>query len=208
MGQLHIQPRWTTANIISRLESERFWGIEKNPLTKSRLTNYLWGKPTYSVGQEVGFIGACQDLMLSKPLHVEATKLPSSETLGVKHSGFENLASFTLSSKSQDFQYFRQKTPLKEESSSSQPPSFTLGLEQGKNVAFPHWALCMLLSVIVRHIWDEMILKVILIKMKLLWPVFTNLDIPNDLTVALSDELNLHLSSTLEWNWHKIFDLS
>merc|ERR1719495_2253432 len=32
----------------------------------------------YSVGQEVSFIGACQDLMLSKPLHVEATKLPSS----------------------------------------------------------------------------------------------------------------------------------
>ena len=45
-----------------------------------------------------------------------------------------------------------------------------------------------------------MILKVILIKMKLLWPVFTNLDIPNDLTVALSDELNLHLRATLEWD--------
>ena len=65
------------------------------------------GKPTYSVGQEVGFIGACQDLMLSKPLHVEATKLPSSETLGVKHSSFETLASFTVTSKSQDFSIFQ-----------------------------------------------------------------------------------------------------
>ena len=93
---------------MSRLESGHFWGIEKDPLTKSRLNNHCREeRPTYSVGQKVGFIGACQDLMLSKPLHVEATKLPSSETLGVKHSGFENLASFTLSSKSQDFSIFQ-----------------------------------------------------------------------------------------------------
>ena len=84
--------------------------------------------------------------MLSKPLHVEATKLPSSETLGVKHSGFETVASFTLTSKSQDFQYFRQKTPLEVKTSSSQPPSLTLGLEQGEDVAFPHWALSMIQS--------------------------------------------------------------
>ena len=45
------------------------------------------------------------------------------------------------------FSHFRQKTPLEEENSSSQSPSLTLGLEQGKNVAFPHWALCMILSV-------------------------------------------------------------
>merc|ERR1719486_252672 len=66
-----------------------------------------------------------------------------------------------LSSKSQVFQYFRQKTPLEEENSSSQPPCLTLGLEQGKNVALPHWAL----------------------------------DVPDNLTVALSDELNLHLGT-------------
>ena len=50
---------------------------------------------TNSVSQEVCFVCARQDLMLSEPLHCNTRPLlPSSETLGVKLSGLERLKSF------------------------------------------------------------------------------------------------------------------
>ena len=97
---------------------------------------------TNSVSQEVCFVCARQDLMLSEPLHCNTRPLlPSSETLGVKLSGLERLKSFQrVHSMFQVFPNFRRRKSL-EEICSSQPPSFALGLEQGQDVTFPHWAL-------------------------------------------------------------------
>ena len=51
---------------------------------------------TNSVCQEVSFIGACQNLMLSKPLHDIFNFPTSSETLGVKLSAIGSLNSLKV----------------------------------------------------------------------------------------------------------------
>ena len=120
--------------------------------------------------------------MLSKPLHVVATKLPSSETLGVKHSGFENLTRFYIVQQVSGFfnisdrrRLSRRRTAhlslLASRSDSSRvrmSPSLT-----GPCVCY--------FSQRNHH------------KRQYEYNKYTNLDVPDDLTVALSNELNLHL---------------
>ena len=99
MGQLQIQPRWTTAwDYISCLENGLPGNVKEVHSPKDSYRFVTLNKEfafTNSVSQEVCFVCARQDLMLSEPLHCNTRPLlSSSETLGVKLSGLERLKSF------------------------------------------------------------------------------------------------------------------